>query len=98
VPARDPDQVYGGGCDDVLEMGLGQPDIATPAQAASTDRLRTRAFDPGACGIILLELFRRLVSASGSQRRIIFARPQADDTRLRPLSIRRIKLRRDPLP
>jgi hypothetical protein len=54
VPVRDPDQVDGDGYDDVLQIGLGQPDIAASAQAAPTDRLRVRAFKSGACGIVFL--------------------------------------------
>ena len=74
MPVCDPDQVDGSGCDDVLQMGLCQPDISASPQSAATDRLRVCAFDPGARSIVLLEFLRRLMPASGLQRLVVFAR------------------------
>jgi hypothetical protein len=34
VPVRDPDQVEGDGCDELLQIGLGQPDLASTLLAA----------------------------------------------------------------
>ena len=60
-------------------MCFGEPDIAAFAQSAAADRLRVRAFDPGARGIISLELFRRLTPAGGVQRLVVLARLQPND-------------------
>src|SRR5689334_3724495 len=62
-PLRDPDQVDRGGGDDVLQVRLGQADVARAAQAAAADGLGVRALDAGARGVARAERVGLLVLA-----------------------------------
>ena len=73
-PLRDPHQVDRGGRDHVLEVRLGQPDVAAPSQAAAADGLGVRALDAGAGGVAGPERLGLLVPARALQCLEVLAR------------------------
>src|SRR3712207_8656764 len=59
----------------MLQMRLGEPEIASPAQTTASDALRVRAFDPGPLGVLGFERRRLLPLAGGLDRLVVGLRP-----------------------
>src|SRR3954451_24978114 len=75
---------------EVLEMRLRLPDIATKPQPAPSDRLFMRALDPGTRRVPMAELLGRLLAPGRLQRLVVLTRLQPDDPwlLLRPRALR----------
>jgi hypothetical protein len=80
-PFAQADEVDGDGRDDVLQAGLGQPDVAALAQTAAADGLFVGALDAGALGVVGAKRLGRLHPAGILQRFVFLTRLQADRTR-----------------
>ena len=74
----DPDHVDRGGGNVVLELGLGQFEVACPADPDDVGGLAHGALDVGPGGISGLPLRRRLLGAGAYERFVQFTRAYGD--------------------
>src|SRR4051794_29462751 len=81
-PVAEPDEIDGDGGHDVLQVRLGEAEVAGMAQAAAADGLLVGGLDAGARRVARAELGRRLPVPGGVQSLVVLARLQADDPRL----------------
>ena len=86
-PLRDPDEIDRDGGDHVLQVRLGQAEVAASAQAAAADGLGMRALDPSPCGVARSKHLCPLVPARFLQRLELLARLQADDVQKSRLNL-----------